>query len=121
MKQILITFRWIVLSDVVSIEIPGDKFTPLKSLARTTQNSGFKAHDILPKVSVLVSLDWKLLSPSLNLNQFITPPRLRYTAEFMKYFANILKRHNPYCCWNVYENFVKKPSSCKEGSVYFRT
>ena len=113
----------IVLSDVVSIETPDDEIYTsdlMKSLARTKQNSGFKAHIILPKVSVPLSSDWRLLSPSQNLNQFGTPTRLRYTAESMKYFANILKRQSPYCCWNVYENFVKKPGSRKEGCVYFR-
>ena len=113
----------IIVSDTSSIETHGNELYSsdlMKSLARTSKDSGIKAWVVLPKVSVPLSSDWKLLSPSQNLNQFGTPTRLRYSAESVKHFANILSRHSPYCCWTVYENFVKKPGSRKEGCVYFR-
>ena len=113
----------IILSVVVSITSSNDNIYSsdlMKGLGRTRQSSGIMAHVIEPKVSVSLSKDWKLLSPAQNLNRFGQPTRLRSNAESLKYFVEILSRHSPYCSWSVYDNYVKKPESRKEGCVYFR-
>ena len=113
----------IVLEDAKSIEMPAEDMYSsnlMRGLARSKLPSGIEANLILSKVSVPLPSEWQLITPSQNLNIFGAPTRLRYNSESVKYFTKILSRHSPYCCWVIFENFVKKPESRKESSVYFR-
>ena len=91
----------------------------MKGLGRTKERAGIQVPVIFDKVTVKLPPEWYASRPSQNVTSTGSVTRLRYDGE-AKMFVNILKRHSHYCCWDVFENYFRKPGSRKSGCVHFR-
>ena len=91
----------------------------MKGLARTKERAGIQVPVTFDKVTVKLPPEWYASRPSQNVPSTGSVTRLRYDGEAKKIFVNILKRHSQYCCWDVFENYFRKPGSRKSGCVHF--
>eukprot|EP00112_Aurelia_sp_Birch-Aquarium-sp1_P010111 Seg2176.2 transcript_id=Seg2176.2/GoldUCD/mRNA.D3Y31 product="hypothetical protein" protein_id=Seg2176.2/GoldUCD/D3Y31 len=91
----------------------------MKGLARTKERAGIRVPLIFDEVTVNVPPEWHASMPAQNVTPTGSITRLRYDGEAKKMFANILKNHSQFCCWDVFENYFRKPGSRKSGCVQF--